>query len=102
MGAGGRWFTPDKTSRFERAAGQTAMAAIAMTRAAWPLDAAYEVELLVHFPDGRARDLDNVCKAVLDGCNRVLWKDDKQVTRLVLERFVDREAPRTEVLVRIR
>ena len=32
-------------------------------------------------------DLDNVIKAVLDGCNKVVWKDDCYVTRIDAEKF---------------
>ena len=34
-------------------------------------------------------DLDNVVKAVLDGLNGVAYADDKQVTRLQIEKLYD-------------
>lgn len=33
-------------------------------------------------PDRARKDLDNIIKAVLDGGNHVLWKDDRQVCEL--------------------
>jgi Holliday junction resolvase RusA-like endonuclease len=41
-------------------------------------------------------DIDNVCKAVLDGLNGVAYKDDTQVIMLVAERLYG-EAPRVDV-----
>jgi len=41
-------------------------------------------------------DIDNVCKSVLDGCNGVAYADDKQVTRLQIEKLYD-EQPRLDV-----
>ena len=34
-------------------------------------------------------DSDNLAKAVLDGMNRIVYDDDKQIQRLVIEREVD-------------
>ena len=43
-------------------------------------------------------DIDNVIKAVKDGCNKVVWRDDSQVTDLVsCKRY---GTPRVEVEVR--
>jgi Holliday junction resolvase RusA-like endonuclease len=43
-------------------------------------------------------DLDNVAKAVLDALNGVVYEDDKQVIRLVIEKSYSFE-PRVEVYV---
>ncbi len=61
-----------------------------------------EVAMSFSLPDGRRKDLDNLSKAVLDGMNGVAFADDKQVTRLVLEKHVDRENPGVHVQVRER
>lgn len=38
-------------------------------------------------PDKRRRDLDNVCKAVLDACTHAaIWADDSQIDRLEVNR----------------
>ena len=41
---------------------------------------------------------DNIAKSVLDGCESALWGNDKQVTRLTVERCTG-GAPRVEVEV---
>lgn len=48
-------------------------------------------------------DADNVAKAVLDAANGVLWPDDRQVARLVVEKVIGAagEAPRVELAVRV-
>lgn len=53
---------------------------------------------------GRARpigkpDLDNVSKAILDACNRILWRDDSQVVEMVLSKRYGQE-PQVVVTVR--
>lgn len=44
-------------------------------------------------------DLENVAKAVLDAATGVLWRDDAQIARLVIEQFTcgQNEAPRLEI-----
>lgn len=92
----GKHVTPKKTRAYERLVGTIA----GLTRPlAWRLDGSYRVELRVFFPDARTRDVDNVAKSLLDGLNKVLWQDDRQVERLVVERAVDRERPRVDVTV---
>ena len=59
-----------------------------------------EVELYVSPPDNRRRDLDNVCKCLLDSIKDALIEDDSQIDRLTLVRLpVCRPG---SVLVRIR
>ena len=50
-----------------------------------------------------AGDADNLAKAVLDASNGVLWLDDRQVARLVVEKIVGAqgEAPRVALEVRV-
>lgn len=43
-------------------------------------------------------DLDNLVKAVLDGCNGIVFKDDRQVVRLAAEKRYVTDVPRTEVV----
>lgn len=35
-----------------------------------------------------AHDVDNVAKAILDALDGIFWRDDRQVVRLISERFV--------------
>jgi Holliday junction resolvase RusA-like endonuclease len=50
-------------------------------------------------PDNRRRDVDNLAKHLMDAANGVLWKDDSQVRRSAQLADLDRENPRTEVLL---
>jgi len=58
------------------------------------------VDLQFYLPHNRRVDLDNLSKAVLDGCNGILWEDDRQVYRLCLWKFHDKENPGVMVTVR--
>lgn len=42
---------------------------------------------LMSEPDTHKPDADNIAKSVLDALNRVAFRDDKQVTRLTVEKF---------------
>lgn len=94
-GLSGRHFTPKRTRAYEQLVGTVAEL---RRPATWPLDARYHVELRVYFGDARARDVDNVAKSILDGLNRVLWRDDRQVMRIVVEKSIDRQRPRVEIV----
>jgi Holliday junction resolvase RusA-like endonuclease len=50
------------------------------------MDERYTVTIHVFAPDKRRRDLDNIAKSILDGCNGVLWADDAQVDGLTVVR----------------
>lgn len=43
------------------------------------------------------KDIDNICKAVLDGLNGVAWVDDKQVCMLLGIKKWTQDSPRVEV-----
>ena len=50
-------------------------------------------ELIVILPDRRKRDIDNLSKVILDGCNGILWDDDTQIVDLHILKKLDREHP---------
>lgn len=69
------------------------------------------VEVAIHFylkqpkkmPKGRTRptvkpDIDNLIKGVFDGMNKIAWKDDAQVVKVVSHKLYDDE-PRISVYV---
>lgn len=93
---GGRKLTPAKQRDYQR---RTATSATMARGCGWPLDARYAVEIVVHEPDVRRRDLDNQAKTILDALNGVLWADDSSVDVLAVSRRLDRERPRVEVSV---
>ncbi len=98
-GKRGNVYTPDGTRSYEQTVRVHALRAVASC--GWQREPAdrYTVTLAVYFPDERRRDLDNVCKAVLDGCNGVAFADDSEVDEVHMVRAVDRERPRIEVRV---
>jgi len=59
------------------------------------------VSITIHAPDNRRRDIDNVCKGLLDGLQHAgVYDDDSQIDRLQIERgAVDKERPRVEVAI---
>lgn len=58
------------------------------------------VEIDAYPPDNRKRDLDNICKVLLDSMvHAKLFNDDSQIARLTVERFGI--IPKGQVIVRI-
>jgi len=52
-----------------------------------PLFGQLNVEVILHCPDNRIRDLDNYMKALLDACTvGGLWLDDAQIDQLTILR----------------
>jgi crossover junction endodeoxyribonuclease RusA len=98
-GAGGRWYTPSATRKYEMGVAVLALAARANARP-WSLAGAFALTALVVMPDRRPRDLDNVIKSLKDGCNGVVWEDDSQVVEVSARMEVDPSSPRVEVVVR--
>ena len=97
LGKGGRVYTPSATRRYELA---VAWAALGARPALWAKTGRFVVEVTMYFPDWRRRDVDNVLKAVLDGMQGVLYEDDSQVVVASAIKWLDRERPRTEVVVK--
>lgn len=106
----GRVYTPQGTKQFERAIQSASSAALHNHNVwhrgghtpTWPMDARYEVEVVGYFKNGRMCDGDNLLKAVCDGMNKIIYGDDRQVDRKVVERCKDPAYPRTEVTVTVR
>ena len=68
----------------------------------WPMSASTRYHVEVHiWPKNRRRaDVDNYAKNFLDACNGVLWPDDSQIDRLLVERMPhDKDNPRTVISV---
>lgn len=68
----------------------------------WPLDRIYESDCKFYHPDKRRRDGENLQKAVLDACNKVVYHDDSQAKKNTVETFFDGETPRAEVIFTVR
>ena len=52
-----------------------------------------KVQIYFRRKDKRRADLDNLCKAVLDACNGIVWEDDNQIIELHLFKLIDKEDP---------
>jgi Holliday junction resolvase RusA-like endonuclease len=101
-GAGGRFYTPKKTSDYESiVALQAKVAIFGLPK----FDSACCLSLVFHMPipkswsqkkraqaiSGEIKhtskpDLDNLIKAIKDGLNGIVWVDDAQVVRVVAEK----------------
>lgn len=116
IGGAARLYTPGKTRDYEQLVGLSARGAMCK---APPIDRAVAVSLDIRLPvpaswsktrradalAGRVfassrPDVDNQAKAVLDGCNGVVWVDDAQVVRLTTQKRYA-ETPGVDVLVTI-
>lgn len=45
-------------------------------------------------------DVDNHLKAIFDGLNQIVFQDDRQIVRCVVEKHTDKENPRAEIEIR--
>lgn len=45
-------------------------------------------------------DVDNFLKALFDGLNKIVFDDDSQIVRCVVEKFRDKANPRVEIEIR--
>jgi Holliday junction resolvase RusA-like endonuclease len=51
-----------------------------------PLAGDLRVELVFLLPDRRRRDWDNLSKAVMDAMNKIVFRDDSQVTEVFVQK----------------
>lgn len=66
----------------------------------WVADSgAFALYVVAYVPGGRVGDTDNYAKLVMDALQGPAYENDSLVTKLVAERRIDRENPRTEVQV---
>lgn len=65
----------------------------------WPMDVVYAIEVIGYWPDRRFGDVDRLVSIVMDALQGVAYKEDRQVRVQTSSMLLDRENPRTEVLV---
>ena len=82
-----RTYTPDATRAYETKIYAAARAAMIRAQAT-VTDEPVGVELVFRLTGGRRPDVDNLAKAVLDALNGVVFRDDRQIERLTVERHV--------------
>jgi len=105
-GIGGRFYTPKETRDYAKLVKSCAWAAMAqaglLQRGAWPLDASYQIGIVIYPANRRVPDGDNVLKAVQDGLKGLAWGDDRQtVGGSYWTHDPDKDHPRVEVEVAI-
>jgi Holliday junction resolvase RusA-like endonuclease len=102
-------YTPRKTKIYERHVGQMAASAIYSLgfpdRKSWPLESG---QVIVNFwiymstaleQAHEAPDADNVVKAVADGMEKVVYKNDRQVIPRVWKFSYNEPSPRVELTI---
>jgi crossover junction endodeoxyribonuclease RusA len=80
---------------------RTAVCSLLAARGVRPLEGALTVEIFIHPPDRRRRDIDNVQKALLDAMQHGgAYFDDNQIVRLAIEKCDP--IPSGKTIVRLR
>lgn len=94
----GKFYTPKETRAFER---DVTIAAKAYMNGAYPMPYPLRVDLMLFdrarvdgdlqlsvalVKHSRKDDIDNITKAVLDGCNKIIFQDDRQIVDMRVRR----------------
>lgn len=87
-----------KTTAAEIFEAKLQLAARCVMRGQPPLTGSLSVGIVFHFQNERP-DTDGPIKPVLDALQRIVYKNDRQVRRLIVERAIDAKRPRVEVHV---
>jgi Holliday junction resolvase RusA-like endonuclease len=94
----GSFFTPKTTLDAEA----NVAAAFRVAYPDWgaPVDVvSFGLVCMFRLPDGRGRDTDNMLKVVMDGLNKALWLDDRQVAETTTRVDAYSAMPGTGVVV---
>lgn len=62
-----------------------------------PLEGDIEAQIRIFHGDKRKRDVDNYNKLILDALSGIIYYDDKQITKISIEKLYDKEHPRIEL-----
>lgn len=80
---------------------RAAVCSLLAARGVHPLSGPLVVDVLIHPPDRRRRDIDNVQKALLDALQHGgAYGDDSQIVRLTIEKGQPMEGGKTIVQIR--
>ncbi len=63
-----------------------------------PLEGPLMVDIVLHWPDRRKHDVDNI-KALLDACTGILWSDDGQIVDLRVRKTLGQKVPGVDLVV---
>lgn len=98
---GGHAYQPKRNAEYRQRVQTAARAAM---KGSAPITGAIEadVKLFRRFkPTARNYgDVDNHAKALFDGMNSVVYVDDRQIVRCLVEKFQDKVNPRAEVTIK--
>jgi crossover junction endodeoxyribonuclease RusA len=95
----GRGFTPAYIKAWQSDVGWIAQQHMRALGLIEPIRGNLTVEITFFLGNHRRIDTDNLSKAIQDGLNGVVWVDDQQNIRLVLDKYICRQ--RQGVLVKI-
>jgi Holliday junction resolvase RusA-like endonuclease len=90
-----RGYTPETTKQFQENIGWLLRSAKVVRNDVDDLG----VHAVFYVSTFQRRDLDNLIKSLLDGCNSVAWRDDQQVTRLTSDLVRDSDNPHIELMI---
>ena len=96
-GANGNVYTPAQTVDYESKVGWCGRQAM---KARKPSRARLAVVIDLYGEDIKVGDVDNYAKSILDGLNKIVYVDDKQVDDLHIRRHIEAPDPRAVVVVK--
>lgn len=96
--SGKRCYQPKKNAEYRQ---RVQMAALAAMRGNEPFEGAICAVIKLYRKYKRTArlfgDVDNHLKALFDGLNQIVFKDDAQIVRCLVEKFTDKARPRAEI-----
>lgn len=106
----GHAYTPERTREYEQAVGFCLRVGMGATSAltgavhlrlrfVFQRPKALQIRPADELPHTKRPDLDNLCKAILDAANGILWADDTQVAELEASKCYGTAGERAHILV---
>lgn len=99
IGKHGNVYTPSKTVDYQKNVGQSALVARNRAGIFAPLEDSIFVEMKMYFVTTKSPDIDNVIKSVLDGMNKIMYKDDAQVIALECQKYFECDKSGVNVII---
>jgi Holliday junction resolvase RusA-like endonuclease/endogenous inhibitor of DNA gyrase (YacG/DUF329 family) len=99
FGKNGHTYTPKESRKAEERTARYLAANLTRTRSTGPSTGNVFLGCIFYRPNMQRIDTDNMLKHVCDAANGLLWEDDCQVTAIVGITRLDREKPRTIIVV---
>jgi Holliday junction resolvase RusA-like endonuclease len=64
-----------------------------------PITGDVEIHVKLYFGTRRKADIDNFGKLILDSLTDIVWEDDSQIQKMLVEKFYCKEDPRIELSI---